>query len=98
MNELLENYNSPLTSNIVNVNEVNKLTNNVNDNGGRTEAEVNAIAQKLVEKLGNPGARLFYCKIAWKLPESTIWRRLETAESGKNPAKYFSWLCSRELQ
>jgi len=81
-----------------NVNVVKTLTNNVNDNVAKNEKFVDMIADKLVRELNNPGARLFYCKVAWKLPENKIYNNLELAKTGKSPQKYFSWLCNREMQ
>jgi hypothetical protein len=84
---------------------------NVNDNVGkalpnndnvnivrRTKGEVDAIADKLVTELNNPGARLFYCKVAWTLSESDIYKNLEIAKMGRNPQKYFSWLCKHNMK
>lgn len=81
------------------------LSNNVNDNVKKTlknnvivnESEVNLIASKLSDKLNNPNGRLFYCKVAWQLPEAQIWSNLELALTGRDPKRYFSWLCKREL-
>lgn len=81
---------------------------NVNDNVAKstnnnvivnvTEGDVNRIAEKLCDRLNNPSGRLYYCKVAWELPESSIWKNLETALTGKDPKKYFTWLCNRELK
>lgn len=85
-----------------NVNVSKKLNNNVNVNNDnvnlkqRTEAQVDAIANDVMQKLGaSRDYRSFYCKIAWKLSDATIYNNLELALRGKNPARYFTWLCKR---
>jgi hypothetical protein len=55
------------------------------------------IAQKLVEKLNSKESYLFYCKVAYALPESKIWINLEQSLSGKNPGGLFNWLCRRDM-
>lgn len=88
--------NHPLNRN--NDNVVNKLTNNDKDNVARSESQVNFIADQLVGLFNNPGGRLYYCKVGWKLTEAQIWGNYETAaKSGREPVKYFSWLCSRDM-
>lgn len=81
----------------VNDNVVNILTNNDNVNIDNDSNKVDFIAQKLVTELNNPDARIFYCKVAWKLPEAKIWSNLELAKKGRSPQKYFSWLCKRDM-
>lgn len=78
-----------------NVNVSKTIKNNDNDIG--REKIVDYIADKLSRSLNNPGGRLYYCKIAWKLPESVVWSNLEIALAGRDPRKYFTWLCEREL-
>ena len=76
--------------------------NNDNDNDNVFDRRVNQsrkvemIADRLVEIYGNPRYRAFYCKVAWKLPEATIWNHVEQAAKGNHPAKLFSHLCKRE--
>lgn len=86
----------------VNDNEVNTINNNDNDivvkPSVKTEVQVNAIAEKLVNELNNPEAWEFYCKVAWRLSEATIYQNLEIAKGGRNPQRYFSWLCNRGLK
>lgn len=62
---------------------------------GRNRIDI--IADRLVSKLGNAQYRAFYCKVANKLPENVIENNLEQALKGNSPAKYFTWLCKREL-
>lgn len=59
--------------------------------------QVDLIADKLVAALSNPERRAYYCKVAWKLPESKIWNNLESSAKGKNPARLFTWLCQRDM-
>lgn len=88
--------NHPLNNHNVNVNEITKVINN--DNVHCTVREADLIADKLVKQLNNPVARAFYCKVAYKLSEAQIWNNLEKAQSvGRNPAKYFTWLCNQQL-
>ena len=60
--------------------------------------KVDSIADRLVEQLGNEGYRTFYCKVANRLPHNVIENNLEQALKGNNPAKYFSWLCTRSMK
>lgn len=71
-----------------NVNKIN--ITNVNNVGYK--------AQRLVERLGDEHSRLFYYKVASRLPESVIENYLEQALKGHSPPKYFTWLCQRALQ
>ena len=60
---------------------------------------VEVIADDLVEKLKvNNQSRPFMCKVAWRLPESTIYSNLEqaTAPKVKNPVGLFIYLCKRD--
>lgn len=93
----MESLQSIIQSNNDIDNVAKTINNNVNDNV--TEFKVNHIAQTLTERLNNPSGRLFYCKVGWSLPESKIWTNLEIAlEKGKDPKKYFSWLCKKDMQ
>ena len=78
------------------------VINSVNYNdivkSNKTETEVNLLADKLAKQLNNPSGRLFYCKVGWKLSEATINRNLELALKGNSPARYFTWLCKRDLK
>ena len=76
--------------NVITLNKYNK--NNVNVNN------VRAIATKLVEKLDDPQSFKYFCMVAWNLPESVIWVNLEQALTGREPKKYFSFLCNLELK
>lgn len=87
-----DNIDNYINSNNDNVSKTNN--NNVNDN----EQAKNLIAQKLVDKLDNPDGWLFYCKVAWRLPENIVWSNLELAQDkGRDPKVYFSWLCKRSM-
>lgn len=83
-----------------NYNEITNVIDNdiVNKNKYDKSKFVELTAKVLVEKLHNPGAYAFYCKVAYKLPESRIWLHLESAQKGKDPKKLFTWLCNRDMQ
>lgn len=53
------------------------------------------IADKLVIQFNNPDFRGFYWNVANKLPEGTIWNLVEQASKGKNPSRYFTYLCKK---
>ncbi len=55
--------------------------------------QVDFIADKIMERLNTEENRKFYCKVAWKLTEATIWNNMEIALKGDNPQRYFSFLC-----
>ena len=90
-------FDRPLYNDIDNVNK--RLNNNVNDNvATKTARQVDTIADRIIRKLkATEEYRAFYCKIAWKLPESQIDSNLEVALSGSNPQRYFTWLCKRQM-
>lgn len=69
-----------------------------NTNNTKTLMQVQTIANTLCDRLSNETRFEYYCKIAWRLPESKIWGNLEKALTGNNPAKYFSFLCNLDLQ
>jgi hypothetical protein len=73
-----------------------KLIKNNNNNIVRA-AEIEATARKLVEKYNSPESFDFYCKIAWKLPESYIWRNYEQSQKARNPGALFNFLCRKDL-
>lgn len=90
---------------IGNVSKIFNTNDNVNNNDKYAKSKkVDEIADKLVEKLANPGARRFYCLVAYKLPEHIIWDNLDLALTYKgerkdyNPQRYFTWLCKRTMQ
>lgn len=81
-----------------NVNDNVSLTNNINVNATSKEKEVNYLVDNMMRKLdADLSSRLFYCKVAWNLPESVIYNNLEKAMTGHNPQRYFTWLCKRYL-
>lgn len=84
--------NNAMKSNLVTYNAMNNEVKNLisNDNA-------DTIADKLCEKLGNHQYRAFYCKVAYTLSESQIWSSLEVAQTGKNPARYFTWLVKKQM-
>lgn len=59
--------------------------------------EVDRIADRLEDLFGHqtPSRRPYYCKLAWKLPEGTIWN---LAEKAAGRPKLFSWLTHEELE
>lgn len=80
-------------------------SHNVNDNVKYTNKhakskKVDDIADQLVTIFNNPQGRRYYCKIAWKLPESVIYQNVEQtrAEGVSDPKKLFTFLCQRVLQ
>lgn len=73
------------------------VNSGINTTTTKTLVEVRSIAQKLSDKLNNPSRFEYYCKVAWKLPEHRIWINLEIALTGNSPARYFSFLCSKEM-
>lgn len=79
----------------VNVNSPRSSSNNVNV---KKLTEVQAIAQRLCDKLSDPNSYQYFCGIAWKLPESVIWYNLEQAEKGRTPKKLFTWLCNQSMK
>lgn len=83
-----------ILTNTNNDNVVKTINNNVNVYGRN---EKDNIADKLVDELNNPVSRNFYCKVAWRLSEGQIWSNLEKAKQGKNPRRYFTWLCKKQM-
>lgn len=81
-----------------------KESNNDNDiekysvRPGKSRAEVDALADKLVEVFANPDSRRFYCKAAMRMSEGAIWNNVEIAlKSDRSPARYFTWLCKQVM-
>jgi hypothetical protein len=85
-----DNYNA-----FTNVNNNDNV--NVNKNKYDKSKMVELTALQLVDKLKNPGAYAFYCKVAYALPESRIWVHLESAQKGDSPQRLFTWLCKRDM-
>lgn len=79
----------------VNVNSPASSSNNVNV---KRLGEVQQIAQRLCDRLGDPDSYQYFCGVAWKLPESVIWYNLEQAEKGRSPKKLFTWLCNGSMK
>lgn len=88
--------NTKLNSNSVSVNKNINNTKTLNTLP-RTVSQVRLIANKIATELNNQSRLKYYYKIAWKLPESVIWNNLEQAKTGRNPQRYFSWLCQQSL-
>lgn len=83
-------------TNNVNVNGSEKgLKNNVNVIDRAKEVEL--IAHQLVDKFKSRESFPFYCKVAYSLPESTIWSNYEQSLKGRTPAKLFNFLCRRDM-
>lgn len=82
----------------------NFLSGNNNDNVRKRKsrediARADRIADYICRKMGNDGAREFYCKAAYSLSEDQIFSCLEIAQrKGRDPIKYLSWLLSNELR
>jgi len=90
-------FDRPLSNDIDNVNQ--RLNNNVIDNVvKRTASQVDSLADRMMAKLHATDNRDFYCKVGWKLSEAVINNNLELAvNKGKDPQRYFSWLCKRVM-
>ena len=84
------------------------IGNYLNDNGrfvrkfsmvdGIDENEVERIADRLVNKLGYPDSRPYYCKVARLLPGTTLERLADTAkEVGNHPGRLFTYLTKKEI-
>lgn len=90
-----------LTSNNVIDNEKpGVLRNNDNDRGSYDRSKkVDWLADDLLVKLkAGKESRPFFCKVAWTLPESLIWKNYESSLKGKNPMGLFIYLCKRDMQ
>lgn len=83
---------------IDNVNGVQGNNYNVIDNDKYDKSKsVEIVADKLLERLGAKiESRPFMCKVAYKLPEATIWNNVELALKGRNPIGLFIYLCKRD--
>lgn len=82
-----------------NVNGLQTTNYNVNDNGSKYDKgkQVEFIADRIIQKLSaNEKSRPFFCKVAYKLPEATIWNNVESALKGRNPVGLFIYLCKRD--
>lgn len=64
---------------------------------GKSSSEIDSIADQLVECFANPSARSYYCKVAQRLSEATIWNNVEIAKRGRSPVRYFTWLCQKAM-
>lgn len=96
----MEKLSDLLTTNTKTLNTSVSDVKNTNTNSKpqiKTLPQVTAIAQKLTDRLHNPSRYELYCKYAWRLSESLIWTNLETAEKGRNPQRYFSYLCELHM-
>lgn len=74
------------------------INSNPNLNKGKYEKarKSDVIADLLAKKFNNEEYKGFYWRVASKLPESTIWNFVEQANKyGKNPERYFSYLCKK---
>lgn len=92
------------TDNVKVLGKSNISTDNDSDRYKKSK-QVEMIAQSLVDKLHTPDWFPFYCKVAYALPEATIWRLYEQATSeqarkkpGHNAARLFYWLCDRAMR
>lgn len=63
--------------------------------------QIDIEAYAVERKMGNTGdqiAHKLYCKAFYHLAPVTIWNSVELAlNKGRNPAKYLSWLLTKEL-
>lgn len=88
----VNNVSSKELNNVNNVITLNKKTY------GHNIKHIQAKAHKLADALNDQSSFKFYCKAAWELSEAQIWSNLEQAQQGNNPARYFTWLCKRQMQ
>lgn len=83
----------------VNVNSSNSSPNNVNV---KRLADVQLIAEKLVERFNAEHNRPYYHKVAWNLPEHIIWTLADQATEGTkikgDPKRLFWWLTQQHMK
>lgn len=84
-----------LENNNVNVNKTN--LNNVK-RYNVTGIEVHRIASTIADKLQDYNSINYFYKAAWQIPEYKLMNFLEQAQKGQYPSRYFTWLCTQELQ
>jgi hypothetical protein len=83
-------------NNIINVNDARFSKKNFKLNIPETEVE--RIADKLVDKLGYPLSKPYYCKVARLIPENTLERFADTEkEVGRNGGRLFTFLTKKEI-
>jgi hypothetical protein len=92
-----EVFNNTKTLNTNSVSEV-KNTNTKHKPQTKTITQVRVIAQRLCDGLNNQSRFEYYCKLAWHLPDSVIFTNLEVALTGRNPQRYFSFLCDLTMK
>lgn len=64
-----------------------------------TDKIADSKADYMMNRLQANDNRKFYLKVAWRFPDHVIQSNLELALSkGRDPKKYFSWLCKRSMQ
>lgn len=78
---------------------VNNKFNNTNNTKTlkHSVTDVRRIALNVSDKLNNPSRVELYYKFAWQLTEQQICANLEVALAGRNPKRYFTWLCQRNI-
>lgn len=69
------------------------------DDSSPKQFKQRSIAEKLLQRLGEPKSWKFYLKCAYHLSEAQIWEfvDLATKPSVKSPNKYFVFLANREM-
>lgn len=69
------------------------------DNSSRSQLIQRAIAEKLLQRLGEPRSWKFYLKCAYHLPEAKIWNFVALAMRPgiDSPNRYFVALANREM-
>lgn len=81
-----------------NDNDIGKIPQKSEKSSAKSTELVDGIADKLVIAFNNPGARAYYCLVAIKLSEATIWNNVELAKrSNRSPVRYFTWLCQKAM-
>lgn len=86
---------------ILTINDNAGLSNKPSMNNVIDSGKVDYIADTLVEKLGSPLSRPWYCKAAYALDgdTDTIFRLMTQAlEKGRNPGALFNHLIQQEIQ
>lgn len=81
-----------------NVNVRGNLKHNDNVNDIDKAKMVEMIAHDLADKFHAQDSFPFYCKVAYSLPEHTIWSNYEQSLKGRSPGKLFNWLCRRDMK
>lgn len=96
---LSSNVNNAKLTSVSNVSNVTPIKEHKHKAYPYNITDVQRTATKLVDTFNDPDSFEFYCKVAWNLPESMIWNKVELAKvkSRGKPAAYFTFLCKLEM-